>query len=238
MSIRRLLVLVIVMVGLTILGFGGVMIFRRGRLHKESSRGSGEVITLPAPVKEGSLEVERALAERRSVREFSPGSLELAEVAQLLWAAQGVTDARGHRTAPSAGALYPLELLLVAGEVEGLQAGVYWYEPGDHVVTAHMEGDWRAELSQAALDQAWVREAPTVVVITAIYERTTGKYGQRGVQYVHMEVGAAAQNLYLQAQSLGLGTVFVGAFHDDQIAALLQLGEGQVPLALLPVGRR
>jgi SagB-type dehydrogenase family enzyme len=101
-----------------------------------------------------------------------------------------------------------------------------------------MEGDWRAELSQAALDQAWVREAPTVVVITAIYERTTGKYGQRGVQYVHMEVGAAAQNLYLQAQSLGLGTVFVGAFHDDQIAALLQLGEGQVPLALLPVGRR
>lgn len=187
---------------------------------------------------EGSLPVEAALAQRRSVRDYRPDPLALAEVGQLLWAAQGVTGADGRkRTAPSAGALYPLEVYLVAGRVEGLPAGIYHYLPGEHALQPVARGDIRALLSEAALDQDCVRDGPISLVFAAVYDRTTVKYGDRGIRYAHMEVGHAAQNVYLQAKSLGLGTVMVGAFHDDRVHEVVRMGAAEEPLAIMPAGR-
>jgi SagB-type dehydrogenase family enzyme len=197
---------------------------------------SGETITLPAPVHDSPTSVEAALASRRSCREFQSTPLSLAEIGQLLWAAQGVSDERGRRTAPSAGALYPLEVYLVAAGVEGLESGVYHYSPAEHALDRMLAGDVRAALSQAALDQEALREAPATIALAAVYERTAGKYGERGPRYVHMEVGAAAENLSLQAEALSLGTVFIGAFHDERVQDVLQLPDDQHPLALLPAG--
>lgn len=187
---------------------------------------------------EGSLPVEAALSRRRSVRDYRADPLALAEAGQLLWAAQGITGPDGRkRTAPSAGALYPLEVYLVAGRVEGLPAGIYRYQPDRHALLRVAQGDIRQVLSEAALDQECVRDAPAALVFAAVYGRTTGKYGDRGVRYVHMEVGHAAQNVYLQAESLGLGTVMVGAFHDDRVQAVLHMAADEEPLAIMPAGR-
>lgn len=193
-------------------------------------------LSLPPPALDGATGVEAALASRRSQRDYQQTPLTLSEIGQLLWAAQGISGERGRRTAPSAGALYPLQAYLVAGTVEDLAPGVYHYSPIDHTLARTLSGDRRAALSQAALDQEAVQDAPAIIVLVAVYERTTGKYGQRGVQYVHMEVGAAAQNVYLQAEALDLGTVFIGAFHDRQAQDALQLPDAEMPLALLPIG--
>lgn len=194
-------------------------------------------ISLPKPIHESSTSIESALLKRQSIRQYAPEPLTSVEISQLLWAAQGINRPGGYRTAPSAGALYPLELYLISGQVEALSAGVYRYHPEDHSLEQLMSGDFRRKLSQAALNQEAVEEAPAVILITAIYERTTGKYGQRGIQYVHMEVGCAAENIYLQAASLNLGTVFIGAFHDDQVKNLLNLDAQEQPLSILPVGK-
>ncbi len=199
---------------------------------------SGDSIALPAPACEGGVSVEQAFLERRSVREYRDEPLTLAEVSQLLWAAQGITHPGGLRTAPSAGALYPLEIYLLAGEVTGLEPGLYHYEPDGHTLRLVLEGDLRRELSRAALDQSPVLDAPAVIVIAAVYERTKVKYGERGVQYVHIEVGAASENVYLQAASLGLGTVFIGAFRDEEVREVLRLDANEQPLGLMPVGRK
>jgi SagB-type dehydrogenase family enzyme len=192
---------------------------------------------LPEPSLDGEVAVERALALRRSLREFAPEPLPLSAVSQLLWAAQGITDAAGLRTAPSAGALYPLEVYLVAGDVSGVRPGVYRYDPRRHRLVLGSEGDPRAGVARAALSQDWVAEAPAIVVLAAVYERTARKYGERAPRYVHMEVGHAAQNVYLQAVALGLGTTMVGAFHDEQVARVLGLPRHAKPLGLLPVGK-
>ena len=198
---------------------------------------TGNIIPLPAPVLEGKISVEEALLERRSVRDYSAKPLDMTEISQLLWAAQGITHPRGFRTAPSAGGLYPLEIFLLAGDVTDLEPGVYRYRPDGHELHLVHEGDHRKELSQAALNQSAVSEAPAVIVIAAVYERTKVKYRERGVQYVHIEAGCASENIYLQAVSLGLGTVFIGAFHDDDIRKVLQLEADEKPLGLMPVGR-
>ena len=164
--------------------------------------------------------------------------MSLAEVGQLLWAAQGITDLRGFRTAPSAGALYPLELYIVAGNVSGLAPGVYRYQVRKHRLIQHITGDKRKELARAALSQNWLAEAPVVFVFCAEYKRTSIKYGKRAKRYVHMEVGHAAQNLFLQAEDLDLGTVVVGAFYDDDVSDLLQLPSQYEPLTLMPVGKK
>jgi len=194
-------------------------------------------IPLPSPVSTGMLSVESALLSRRSVRNFSPQSLTLAEVAQLLWAAQGITGPGGTRTAPSAGARYPLELYLVTGNVSALAKGVYRYQPRGHSLIRLADGDQRAALAAAALGQDWVNEAAAVIVVAAAHERTTRRYGQRGVRYVHMEAGHAAQNIHLQAVALNLGTVVVGAFDDDEVKKIVNLSGDEQPLCLLPIGR-
>ncbi len=194
-------------------------------------------IPLPPPQATGPLSVEEALAKRRSVREYRPEPLTLAEVGQLLWAAQGITRPGDHRTAPSAGATYPLEILLLAGSVHDLSPGLYRYRPPEHALVPLLEKDLRIKLTADALGQSCVKDGAAALVITAIYERTTGKYGQRGRRYVHMEVGYASENIHLQATALGLGTVAVGAFHDDRVQELLNLPANEHPLLIMPVGK-
>jgi SagB-type dehydrogenase family enzyme len=198
--------------------------------------GNGEV-ALPKPRLEGEVAVEWALALRRSVRAFAPEPLPLAALSQLLWAAQGITHPDGLRTAPSAGALYPLEVYLVAGAVPEVRPGVYRYDPRRHRLSLASAGDVRAAVAEAALGQDWVAEAPAILVVAAVYERTARKYRERAARYVHMEVGHAAQNVYFQAAALGLGTTMVGAFRDEELARVLGIPGDAKPLGLLPVGK-
>lgn len=189
------------------------------------------VISLPAPEQKGRLSLEEALARRRSVREFRRRPLTQRELSQLLWAAQGVTDAEGLRTAPSAGALYPLELYVATGE------GLFHYEPRKHQLHGRAERDLRTALYRAALEQECVRDAPAVFIFVAVYERTIRKYGaSRSPRYVHMEAGHAAQNLLLEAVALGLGGVPVGAFDDVGVQKALGLPPEEKPVYLVPVG--
>lgn len=196
-----------------------------------------ETIQLPAPRLQSRYSLERALRERRSVRHFAATPLTLLELGQLLWAAQGVTHGAGLRTAPSAGALYPLQTYVVALNVQGLAAGVYRYLPQRHALALIERENARAGLSAAALGQAPVAEAPVVVALAAVEVRTTVKYGARGLAYVEREAGHAAQNLLLQATALGLAGVPIGAFDDARVAATLHLPSDERPLYLLPVGR-
>lgn len=198
---------------------------------------SGDTLSLPAPLQDSAFSLERALHERRSVREFGKAALTQEEVSQLLWAAQGITTRDGLRTAPSAGALYPLELYLAVGMVRDLDPGVYKYSPAGHKIMKIIAGDQRHKLAAAAYDQDSVAEAAAVLVFTAVERRTTRKYGNRGVRYIHIEVGHASQNVFLEATALGLGAVVVGAFEDDAVGKLLQLPEGETPLYLMPLGR-
>lgn len=197
----------------------------------------GETIPLPVPAHSGQQSLETLLQQRRSRREYTDAGLSLAEVGQLLWAAQGITDARGHRTAPSAGALYPLELYLVATRVDGLAHGVYHYHPQGHSLGHTAAGDVHDALATAARSQSAMQQAAAVVVFTAVPARTEKKYGKRARRYVDIEVGHAAENLFLQAGSLGLATVVVGAFDDRAVTTLLHLPAGQEPLLLMPIGR-
>ena len=189
------------------------------------------VIVLPAPQLEGSRTLEETLAQRRSVREFSDTPLALAELGQLLWAAQGITHPAGLRTAPSAGALYPLQVYAVTREA------AYHYSPQGHQMTAHIQGDMRPALHAAALQQDPVLNAPAVIVIAAVYAQTAQKYGaERSPRYVHLEAGHAAQNVLLQAVALKLGAVPIGAFEDEKVKQALRLPPDQQPLYLIPVG--
>lgn len=189
-----------------------------------------EIVELPVPETAGGGSLTEALVMRRSVREYSIEPLSLDDIGQLLWAAQGITSEVGGRTAPSAGGTYPLELYVVTKD------GVSRYLPEDHALERLADGDLRSDVSRAALSQEWVEEAPAVFVLTAVYERTEQRYGDRAERYVKIEVGHAAQNLLLQAVSLGLGAVPVGAFHDDQVAEVLNLPDDNQPLYVIPVG--
>lgn len=206
-----------------------------GAASPEPKRG---VIALPNPDRDGAFPVERALAQRRSVRAFSGAALPLQELGQLLWAAQGISGSDGKRTAPSAGALYPLEVIVVAGKVSGLEPGLYRYLPARHALEPWASGDLRPELSRAARGQSWMREAPATLAFTAVEDRSSGRYGKRAGAYVLIEVGHASQNVFLQAEAIGLGAAVVGAFDEARTAETLRLPAGERPLYLMPVGRR
>ncbi len=195
-------------------------------------------IALPNPDGAGRMTLEAALAKRRSVREFSRGPLTPDEISQLLWAGQGITSPMAFRTAPSAGALYPLDLYIAIGRVDSLPQDVFRYEPGKHTLRRVASGDRRDEVSRAALSQAWIADCAAVIAVTATMRRTTRKYGERGVRYAHMEAGHVAQNICLQAAALNLAATPVGAFRDDEIRQVLQMAPEAEPLYLLPVGRR
>ncbi|ELY44596.1 SagB/ThcOx family dehydrogenase [Natronorubrum sulfidifaciens] len=200
-------------------------------------------IDLPDPETDGSTSVERAIATRTSRRSFARPPLELADVAQLLWAAQGVTHVRDGvemRTAPSAGATYPLVAFLeVAPEgCAALDAGLYRYEPGAHRLEATVQEAIHDALTEAALGQAVVQAAPATIVLAAEAERTRRQYPDHGDRYVHMEAGHAAQNVHLVCESRTLQSCPVGAFDDDAVAATLELPARLEPLYLVPVGNR
>lgn len=190
----------------------------------------GQEMDLPEPELEGGLSLEEALAGRRSVREFTGEALTLEEISQLFWAAQGITTDWGGRTAPSAGALYPLELYVATEE------GLYHYVPQGHKLAVESKKDLREALWKAGLQQRALREAPAVFVVTGVYERTRQKYGDRAVRYVRLEAGHACQNLLLQAVALDLGAVPIGAFYDGRVQEALALPEDHRPLYLVPVG--
>jgi len=197
----------------------------------------GELVRLPHPRKKSSLSLEEAIERRRSRRTYTNEPVLLNDVSQLCWAAQGITDARlSFRGAPSAGALYPLEVFLVVGSSD-LAAGVYHYSCREHALERVKSGDYRKQLCEASLGQEWVEKGALDFVITAIYDRTMAKYGERGRdRYVPMEAGHVAENIYLQAESLGLGTVSIGAFHDDRVREVISVPSEYVPLYVMPVG--
>jgi SagB-type dehydrogenase family enzyme len=191
---------------------------------------TGTVIQLPAPRTTGDLSLEEALALRRSVRAFTDKALTLEEVSQLLWAAQGVTASWGGRTAPSAGALYPLEVYAAIPD------GLLHYLPDGHRAETVSTADLRVALSEAAGGQAAVADGAAVLVVTAVPARTEAKYGERAERYVQIEAGHVAQNVLLQAVALGLGGVPIGAFSDEEVAGVLALPPGEIPLYLIPLG--
>ena len=195
------------------------------------SSANAELMELPPPVFNSEMTLEEALGSRRSMREYRDQPLTTAEIGQLLWAAQGTTSERGFRTAPSAGALYPLEVYLLTAE------GVFHYDPQHHQLRLMSPDDARPALYQAALQQEPVLKAPAVFVIAAVYARTAQKYGdERSPRYVHLEAGHAAQNLLLEATALGLGAVPIGAFRDQEVQKALGLPVDHQPLYLIPVG--
>lgn len=188
------------------------------------------VAGLPQPRGGGSVSLERALATRRSHRQFTPKPLTEAEISQLLWAAQGITAAWGGRTAPSAGGLYPLELYVLT------RGAYHHYLPAGHRVELLADRDLRAQAAAAALHQPAVGSAALTLVIAGVYGRTVSKYGDRGRRYVVLEAGHAAQNVLLQAVALGLAAVPVGAFDDHRLAQTLRLPSDHEPLYIVAVG--
>jgi SagB-type dehydrogenase family enzyme len=199
---------------------------------------------LPKPNLTTKMSVEAAMAAKKSVRSFKPDPLTDAQIGQMLWAANGniAPDAVSKattKTIPSAGGLYPLEIFLVVGKgsVGSLPEGIYRYDAGSHALKTVSDGDSRNLLAYACLQQLWMAKAPAIVVITAVFSRITGRYGPRGVQYAFMEAGSASQNLYLQAEALGLHVGAVGAFDDVQVSAVMKLPADTTPLLVIPVGK-
>lgn len=183
------------------------------------------------------MSVEEAILRRRTVRSFSPIPMDLSDLSQVLWASNGMTEG-GRRTLASAGALYPLEVYAAVGRggVRGLPEGVYRYLPEAHALEEVSSRDVRSLLARASLGQLWMAEAPVTLALCAEYERTTFRYGERGVRYVLMEVGHSAQNVFLQCEALGLGAGIVGAFYDEEVREVLSLPRAHRPLLLMPVG--
>ena len=221
MKLRLLILCVIAVAGLALPGTVGC----------GQSASGGPEVNLPAPTTADGMGVAEAIAKRRSVREFTKEDLTIEEISQLVWAAQGITEAeKGLRAAPSAGALYPLELYLFTKD------GVFHYVPRGHKLVRLSETDKRAELSAAALDQSSVREAALAFVVVGVFARTEAKYGKRSSQYVYIEAGHAAQNIHLQAVALGLGSVSVGALKEKAVADVLGLSSEETPFYIIPVG--
>jgi len=193
-------------------------------------------IELPAASKKSDVSLEEALSKRQSTRSFTDDPLTLKDLSQLLWAAQGITHAREFRTAPSAGALYPLEVYALVGRIEGLPSGLYKYDIGRHSLTSIKEKDGRESFSEAVYQPTIIKQAPLTLIISAVYNRTMVKYGERGIRYVHMEVGHTGQNVMLQATALGLGCVGIGAFDDGFVKEFLGSKE-EDPLYIIPIGK-
>lgn len=189
-----------------------------------------ERIALPKPKLKGSVSVEETISKRRSVRSYAGKELTPSQISQLLWSCQGITDRRGFRAAPSAGARYPLEVYLVKDD------GVYRYIPEGHQLEKRSGKNLKKELAAASWGQHFVATAPVDIVICAVYERVTSRYGKRGVRYTDIEVGHAAENVHLEAVSLGLSSCPVGAFNDDAVSKILNLPDREKPIYIIPVG--
>ena len=195
------------------------------------------MIVLPKTVKKTDFSIEEVIALRRSIREYLNKPLKIEDLAQILWAAQGITEpSLTLRSAPSAGATYPLEIYILSKNVKNLKKGIYKYLPTYHSLKLIREGDYSYNLYQACLYQDWVLNAAANLIITAIYERTTYRYGARGIRYVYMEAGHVGQNIYLQAAALNIGTVAIGAFYDEEVENIIQVSNQEKVIYIFPLG--
>ena len=245
-TIKSILSLTILIFVIIIFGSFSIDTIFNNDMNSNPGKQSDNKIQLPEPVLTSDISVEEALVNRRSIREFKSDALTLDQVSQILWAAYGINEPRsnpaflrgGLRTAPSAGALYPLDIYLVCGNVEGLQAGIYKYIAEVHGLELVSEGDVRKDLAKAALDQDFLEVAPISIVYVAIFNRTTQKYGKRGRErYVCMDIGHSAQNVYLQTYTLNLGTCAIGAFTDKMVSMVMLLTDREEPLYIMPIGK-
>lgn len=227
--LRRLAVIA-ALIGGVASGIVGYQTF--SRISRTSSK-----LSIPAPAQEGAMSLEEAISRRKSIRDYTAEPISISQLSQILWSAQGVTH-DGLRSAPSAGALYPLEIYAIVkeGGVTGLQSGIYHYRPSDHTLLLTKAGDHSQELQSAALDQEAIGNAAATIVITAVFERTTARYGQRGVQYVFQESGHAAQNIYLQCTAMNLGSVVIGAFDENGVRTVLGAKSNERPVYVQPIG--
>ncbi len=197
----------------------------------EKMKERAKIIRLPKPKLDGEISVEKTISKRRSVRSYANKGLSLEQISQLLWSAQGITDKwRGVRAAPSAGALYPLEIYLVNKD------GLFHYVPKNHVLERVSSTDIRRKLYAAASGQSAITQAAVDIIICAVYKRVISRYGQRGIRYTDIEVGHVAENVHLQAVALGLASVPIGYFNDVTVSKLLSLPEDETPLYIIPVG--
>lgn len=224
----------IAFVGLVVLAMAALALS-----DSSNSEGSG-VVKLPSPRTDGGISVEKALSERRSIRSFKNESLTIDEVSQLLWAAQGVTDDKGHRTSPSAMASYPLEVYLLAGNVTGLPAGAYHYSPQGHNLTAISLGNKINELFNSTMGgrEDWRVGSPAVFIVTGVFDRVNKVPGQDLSRFVYVEAGTASENLLLEVVSLGLGATYTAGFDENKTREYLELADGEDPIAVIPVGRK
>jgi SagB-type dehydrogenase family enzyme len=200
-------------------------------LSMAGSVSAARIINLPKPKLSGKISLEQTIAQRRSEREYLKKELTDDQLSQILWAAQGISDTSfGFRTAPSAGALYPLNIYIIKKD------GVFRYLPDGHKMVQLATEDKRPSLLRASLGQSSIREAPVSIIITANFAITQAKYGPRAFRYVCMEIGHVAENIHLQAIALGLASVPLGAFWDDVIKSTLEIPENQDPLYIIPIG--
>jgi len=220
--------------------FGPLLVFlKRPFALSRPSTGKGVAMILPKPTYDGKVSVEKAIKHRRTIRSYKAKALHLEDFSQILFAAQGITDNGGFkRAAPSGGALYPLDVYAVVGKgcVDGLEPAVYHYLPSGHRLETISNGDRRGLVAQAALHQMWMAQAPVNFVITAEYARICSKYGQRGVRYAIIEAGHVGQNIFLQAEALGLRSGIVGAFNDREVTKVMEIPSEHEPLLIMPVG--
>jgi SagB-type dehydrogenase family enzyme len=196
-------------------------------------------MNLPKPRLTGDVSVEQAIKHRRTIRSYLSTPLTLEQLSQIFWAAQGITEDRGYkRSAPSGGALYPMDIYAIVGDngIQGLKAGIYHYDPHKHCAELIMEGDFRKDVARTALSQMWMAGAPLNLVITSEYSRITSKYGIRGERYAMIEAGHIGQNIFLQAEALGLRAGIVGAFRDKDVIRVMKITGSHAPLLMLPVG--
>ena len=226
---------IIAVVGLALLA---VVVMAASEINGPSKADTSKAINLPGPRTDGGISVEKALKERRSIRSFGKDGLTLNEVSQLLWAAQGVTDDKGHRTAPSAMARYPLQVYLLADNVTGLPSGVYHYSSQGHNLTVIAQGKIDEYYNATAGFEAWIKTAPAIFVITGDLSSMNQMPRQDLSRLVYIEAGAAAENLLLEVVSLNLASTYTAGFDANKTEELLGLPAGGVPIGVLPVGRK
>jgi SagB-type dehydrogenase family enzyme len=222
-----------------ILGAVGVRWIKPFKAISAASAEKEGPMILTKPNNKGSLSVEEAIKKRRTVRSFGSRPLRKEDLSQLLYGAQGITEDRGSKRAvASGGALFPLDVYAVMGDkgAEGLDAGVYHYIPSGHRIESVAAGDKRKQLAKASLNQMWMADSPLNLVITAEYSRICSKYGDRGIRYAMIEAGHAGQNIFLQAEALGLKAGIVGAFNDMEVIKVLGISQKHEPLLIMPVG--
>lgn len=199
----------------------------------------GEVFFFDKAVSLSTMSVEETIQKRRSIRDFKKDKISSDLLGILLWSAMGFQNmSGGRRSAPSAGACYPLSAYVAVGKeaVGGIKEGLYLYALQNHSLIRYLDIDIRESLAKAALHQDFIAVAPVSIIFTAIMSKTTANYGERGIRYVYIDLGHAAQNIYLQATALKLGTVAVGAFQDEDVASVLSLSEEESPLYIMPIG--